>query len=56
MRPIKTYYDTYRRNLDIDTYLNKPYLIYGFFLNKRIKIYKNLLIYLNSNSICLSNE
>lgn len=56
MHPKKTYYDTYKQRLHIDTYLNKPYLIYGFFLDKRIKLYKNLLIYLNSNSICLGNE
>lgn len=53
----KIYYDIFKQKLRIDLYLNndKPY-IYGFFLNKKIGIYKNLLIGFCLNSICLQNE
>lgn len=56
----KLYYDIYKQKfykqtLYIDIFLNGPYHIYGFFLNKKITIYKNLLISFNSNSIVLQN-
>lgn len=52
------YYDTYKQKfykqrLYIDIFLNGPYHVFGFFLNKKITIYKNLLIIFNSNSICM---
>lgn len=55
----KLYYDMYKQKfykqkLYIDLFLNGPY--FGLFLNKKINIYKNLLMSFYSNSICLQNE
>ena len=44
----------YKQKLYIDLFLNGPY--FGLFLNKKINIYKNLLMSFYSNSICMQNE
>ena len=57
----KLYYDMYnlkfyKQKLYIDLFLNGPYHVFGFFLNKKIVIYKSLSISFNSNSICMQSE
>lgn len=48
----------YKQKLYIDLFLDRSNLSYsyGLFLNKKITIYKNLLMSFYSNSICLQNE